>query len=99
MTQDERAHRLGVPLSTVARWESGRCLPNAYHIGEIGLSGEVRPVSQAEARLKEAAKLGFERALLPRWRRKKESRDSSGMTLREIRHLVDLFDFFEEVGR
>ena len=67
--------------------------------GVIGLSGEVRPVSQAEARLKEAAKLGFERALLPRRRRKKESRDSSGMTLREMRHLVDLFDYFEETGR
>ncbi|HEY1721683.1 MAG TPA: DNA repair protein RadA [Magnetospirillaceae bacterium] len=34
--------------------------------GEIGLSGEVRAVSQAEARLKEAAKLGFARALVPK---------------------------------
>ncbi len=67
--------------------------------GEIGLSGEVRPVSQAEARLKEAVKLGFERALLPRRRRKKDSRDSSGINLREIRHLVDLFDFFEDMGQ
>ena len=33
--------------------------------GEIGLSGEVRPVAHTEARLKEAAKLGFARALLP----------------------------------
>ncbi|MEX2648289.1 MAG: DNA repair protein RadA [Alphaproteobacteria bacterium] len=33
--------------------------------GEVGLSGEVRPVSQMEARLKEAAKLGFCRALMP----------------------------------
>jgi len=33
--------------------------------GEIGLSGEVRPVTQADGRLKEAAKLGFSRALLP----------------------------------
>jgi DNA repair protein RadA/Sms len=33
--------------------------------GEIGLSGEVRPVSQVDARLKEAAKLGFTRALIP----------------------------------
>ncbi|SMF00361.1 DNA repair protein RadA/Sms [Tistlia consotensis] len=33
--------------------------------GEIGLAGEVRAVSQAEQRLKEAAKLGFERAFLP----------------------------------
>jgi DNA repair protein RadA/Sms len=33
--------------------------------GEISLSGEVRPVSRAETRLKEAAKLGFARALTP----------------------------------
>ena len=33
--------------------------------GEISLSGDVRPVSRAEARLKEAAKLGFSRALAP----------------------------------
>ena len=34
-------------------------------VGEIGLSGEVRPVGQMDARLKEAAKLGFARALVP----------------------------------
>jgi DNA repair protein RadA/Sms len=33
--------------------------------GEISLSGDVRPCAQAEARLKEAAKLGFARALVP----------------------------------
>ena len=33
--------------------------------GEIGLSGEVRAVGRSEARLKEAAKLGFERAIIP----------------------------------
>lgn len=33
--------------------------------GEVGLAGEIRGVAQAEARLKEAAKLGFERALVP----------------------------------
>ena len=34
--------------------------------GEIGLSGEIRAVSQTEARLKEAAKLGFTKALVPK---------------------------------
>ena len=34
-------------------------------LGEIGLAGEVRAVSQPEVRLAEAARLGFERALLP----------------------------------
>jgi DNA repair protein RadA/Sms len=33
--------------------------------GEISLSGEVRPVSRMDARLKEAAKLGFRKALAP----------------------------------
>src|SRR5437899_2683739 len=36
--------------------------------GEIGLGGEVRPVGQREARLREAAKLGFRSALVPRAR-------------------------------
>ena len=34
-------------------------------IGEIGLSGEIRMVSQIEARLKEAEKRGFTKAILP----------------------------------
>jgi DNA repair protein RadA/Sms len=34
-------------------------------MGEIGLSGELRPVSQIEARLNEAAKLGMKQAVLP----------------------------------
>jgi len=34
--------------------------------GEVGLSGEIRAVSQTEVRLKEAAKIGFKRAIIPR---------------------------------
>jgi DNA repair protein RadA/Sms len=33
--------------------------------GEVGLAGEIRGISQAEARVKEAGKLGFERCILP----------------------------------
>src|SRR6202165_4434778 len=38
---------------------------DAVYFGEISLSGAVRPVAQTSARLKEAAKLGFGRAVLP----------------------------------
>jgi DNA repair protein RadA/Sms len=41
-------------------------------MGEVGLSGEIRAVSQLPARLNEAAKIGFKRALVPRMRRKIE---------------------------
>ncbi|MEJ2605910.1 MAG: DNA repair protein RadA [Anaerolineales bacterium] len=44
-----------------------KALPaNLALIGEIGLSGELRTVSQLESRLKEAAKLGFKRILVPK---------------------------------
>jgi len=40
--------------------------PEMVFFGEIGLSGELRQVAQAELRLKEAAKLGFARAACPK---------------------------------
>jgi DNA repair protein RadA/Sms len=44
----------------------GTALPQSMAVfGEISLSGDVRPVNRMEARLKEAAKLGFSRALTP----------------------------------
>jgi DNA repair protein RadA/Sms len=39
--------------------------PDAVAVGEVGLGGEVRAVSHVEERLKEARKLGFERAVVP----------------------------------
>ncbi len=63
--------------------------------GEVGLSGEIRPVGQEEARLKEAAKLGFGRALIPR-RRRKTPGTPQGITPNEIGHLEDLVALFRE---
>lgn len=40
--------------------------PEMALIGEIGLSGEIRTVSQLSTRLKEASKMGFKRAIVPR---------------------------------
>jgi len=68
--------------------------------GEIGLSGEVRMVGQVEARLKEAAKLGFARACLPRrGSRGRPVAAPAGMELVEIGHLADLVARFEAPGR
>ncbi len=39
--------------------------PELVVFGEVGLTGEIRAVGQVEARLREAAKLGFRRCLLP----------------------------------
>ena len=65
--------------------------------GEIGLSGEVRPVSQADARLKEAEKLGFATALMPprRGRGKDRTAPAGAFKTREIAHLKHLLNLFE----
>jgi DNA repair protein RadA/Sms len=67
------------------------------YFGEVGLSGEVRQVAQADARLKEAQKLGFERAVLPRRvARGGRAAAGEGMRLDEIGHLGDLVEQFSK---
>jgi DNA repair protein RadA/Sms len=66
--------------------------------GEVGLSGEVRSVSQADLRLKEAAKLGFEAAWAPPRRSakaKKNTADSPKMRISEMRKLKDMVGLFD----
>jgi DNA repair protein RadA/Sms len=62
--------------------------PQTVVFGEVGLAGEVRAVARAEARLKEAAKLGFTQAVLPS--RRSPAVAVGGMRLAEISHLAEL---------
>ncbi|HTC09835.1 MAG TPA: DNA repair protein RadA [Acetobacteraceae bacterium] len=66
--------------------------PEMVYFGEVGLSGEIRQVAQAESRLKEAAKLGFSQATLPRRvaRGNRPLAAPDGLRLDEIGHLADL---------
>ncbi len=70
--------------------------PGMVYFGEIGLSGEVRQVAQAEARLKEAVKLGFDAACLPRRvaRGNRPLAAPDGLRLEEIGHVSDLVAAF-----
>ncbi|HNO74569.1 MAG TPA: DNA repair protein RadA [Nitrosomonas mobilis] len=57
---------LAVLLAIVSSLKN-RALPDKLVVfGEIGLAGEVRPVQRGQDRLKEAAKLGFTRAIIPK---------------------------------
>lgn len=72
MTIEEPAADLAMALALAS---SVRDLPvpaDLIAIGELGLSGEVRTVSQLTARLREAQKLGFRRALVPKSVRRHE---------------------------
>lgn len=62
----EPAADLAVAAALISAYRGVALPPDAVFFGEIGLLGEVRPVSQAEARLREAAAHGFKQAYLPR---------------------------------
>jgi DNA repair protein RadA/Sms len=69
--------------------------------GEVGLSGEVRAVSQMESRLKEAQKLGFKSAFVPKLPPKKRKSPhtaptvSHNMALKHVGHVQDLVTMFD----
>ncbi len=64
---DERAADLGI-CAAIASGQSDVVLPpDMIFIGEVGLGGELRNVSQLEKRISEAAKLGFKSAIVPKY--------------------------------
>ncbi len=70
--------------------------------GEIGLSGEIRAVGQSEARLKEAAKLGFTAAIVPQGHPKRgrpAGRDAIPIDRRGLARLEELVALFGVEGR
>lgn len=76
----------------------GQLLPSRTVVfGEIGLGGEVRAVGQSDARLKEAMKLGFTTAIIPRSapRRPDERASDAAIATHSMASLQDLFAIFD----
>ncbi len=63
---DEPAVDLGIVAAVASSHHEKAIDPKTVLFGEVGLTGEIRGISQAEARVKEAGKLGFERCILPK---------------------------------
>ncbi|WP_252313653.1 DNA repair protein RadA [Sinobaca sp. H24] len=63
---DEPAVDLGIAVSIASSFRNHATYPGDIVIGEIGLTGEIRRVSRIEERVREAAKLGFTRAIIPK---------------------------------
>ena len=62
---DEPAVDLAVAMSLVSSLKDTAISENAIAFGEIGLAGEIRGVSQSQARISEAVRLGFRKIVLP----------------------------------
>ena len=88
----ESAADLAVAAALVSAATDRPTEADTVYFGEVGLSGEVRQVAQAEARLREAQKLGFGAAVLPRRaaRGGRAAAAPEGIALTEIGHIADL---------
>ncbi|WP_195576715.1 DNA repair protein RadA [Paenibacillus sp. 1001270B_150601_E10] len=65
MKLDEPAVDLAIAVAIASSFRDMPTQPFDVVIGEVGLTGEVRAVSRAEQRVKEAEKLGFKRIIMP----------------------------------
>jgi DNA repair protein RadA/Sms len=91
----EPAADLAAAAALVSSLANAPLPPDAVYFGEVSLSGAVRPVAQTPARLKEAAKLGFARAILPQGATGAES----GLTLEAVGSLSGLVADIAARGR
>ncbi|NLY19305.1 MAG: DNA repair protein RadA [Clostridiaceae bacterium] len=80
---DEPACELGVIASVAGSFRNKPISPDLVVMGEVGLTGEVRTVNQAEKRVMEAKRMGFKKCILPLGNRSKnlESGIADGMEL------------------
>jgi DNA repair protein RadA/Sms len=84
----EPAADLAAAAALISSLSGAPLPPDTVYFGELGLSGAIRPVAQAQARLKEAAKLGFARAVSPAPRAEKGERPA--LASHAIGHIADL---------
>jgi DNA repair protein RadA/Sms len=88
---DEPAADLAIATSIASSWRDVPSKADAVLIGEIGLAGELRMPGQMQARLREAAKLGFKTAIVPRAIHKGEGYPK-GIEIIEVRSIQQALD-------
>jgi DNA repair protein RadA/Sms len=93
----EPAADLAAAAALVSSLANAPLPADAVYFGEVSLSGAIRPVAQGAARLKEAAKLGFLRAVVPEAARAETTEPGLGVT--EIGNLAALVAGIAANGR
>ncbi len=88
---DEPGIDLGVLIAITSNHRDIPINKRTVVIGEVGLGGEIRPVTHVEKRLREAAKLGFERAIFPDYNRK-------GLKVNEDIELIGVRDIYDSLS-
>lgn len=95
----EPAADLAVAAALISSQTGQAVQGNTVFFGEVGLSGEIRTVAQPDLRMKEAAKLGFDRAMIPALPKKKNKGGQYPLNARQVDHLDDLVSLLSPIRR
>jgi DNA repair protein RadA/Sms len=89
----EPAADLAIAVAIASSVRDVPVAPDLAIVGEVGLSGELRAVSQLQARLNEASKLGFRRCLIPKSVRKQRIENApAGLDIIGVRSLGEAIE-------
>ena len=91
----EPAADLAIAAAIMSSINSVPLNPETVVFGEIGLSGEIRPIAQSSTRLKEAKKLGFINAIVPSRTTDKKLTGISGVKIKSINQITELPSLFK----
>ncbi|MAW24404.1 MAG: DNA repair protein RadA [Gammaproteobacteria bacterium] len=85
---------LGLLLACVSSFRGKTISKDWVIFGEVGLSGEVRPVASGQERIREAAKHGFQRAIVPSANAPKQP--VSGIEVCRVERISQVLELFDE---
>lgn len=91
MKIQEPAVDLGIAIAILSSFKNQALSPKLVAFGEVGLSGEVRSVSQARQRVAEAGKLGFETCIVP-YVCAEDCRKNDGIEIIGVKSLQEVID-------
>lgn len=89
----EPAADLGIAIAIASSFKDTEISGDTIIIGELGLGGEVRGVCQFDSRLKEAERLGFKNAIIP----KDNTKDASGVKSLKITGVSSLAEAIDKI--
>lgn len=97
MRINEPALDMGIVLAVLSSYKNIAIDIKTICFGEVGLVGEVRAVNQAEQRVLEAAKLGFDRCIMPKVNCESLSIDSSQLKGMKLVGVKSIYELLEEI--
>ncbi|MFA6922725.1 MAG: DNA repair protein RadA [Bacteroidales bacterium] len=90
---DDPAIDLGVVCAILSSNEDIPIVSNICFAAEVGLSGEIRPVSRIESRISEAVKLGMEKIYISKYNSKNISHSDYGIEIIKVSKIEEIFSF------